>query len=125
MNEWEKLFSKTLKMLDFGLGKDEEGYFLTDYLGANPGNIEADRFDTPEGIVDRMGIYWKDYLYDGLEREFHEDGYVDSVPCTDEEWYDFMTAYPPFIKKHQFEFNIIDMFCNHLGDIALENCIDE
>lgn len=51
---------------------DDEGevYILIDNQCANLGGIEDERFSTIPAIVDRLDIYYNDYIYRDLEEEF-------------------------------------------------------
>ena len=51
---------------------DDEGevYALIDNQHANLGGIENERFSTIPAIIDRLDIYYVDYIYRDLEEEF-------------------------------------------------------
>ena len=51
---------------------DDEGevYALIDNQHANLGDIENERFSTIPAIIDRLDIYYVDYIYRDLEEEF-------------------------------------------------------
>lgn len=50
---------------------EEKKIGLIDNQGANLGGIEEERYNASEegviGIIDRLDIYYKDYIFDGLE----------------------------------------------------------
>lgn len=60
---------------------DDEGevYALIDNQHANLGGIEEERFSTIEAIVDRLDIYYNDYIYRDLEEEFDLDGTAEEL----------------------------------------------
>ena len=51
---------------------DDEGevYTLIDNQHVNLGDIENERFSTIPAIIDRLDIYYVDYIYRDLEEEF-------------------------------------------------------
>jgi len=64
---YEQLFNETINFMEFSLEKYDDGYGLYDWQGANLGNIESDRFDSAEGVFQRMGTYINDYMLDDEE----------------------------------------------------------
>lgn len=67
-----------LEAFEFGYTTEVRGnrtvYKLFDYLGVNLGGINQEKFDSIEDIVDRLGIYYHDYIFTELEEEFGYDG---------------------------------------------------
>ena len=49
---------------------ESEVYALIDNQHANLGGIENERFSTIPAIIDRLDIYYVDYIYRDLEEEF-------------------------------------------------------
>lgn len=62
-----------LNFFDFSYEKDkvenETVYKLIDNQGANFGGIEQEEFHSISGIVDRLDIYYHDYIYDEISNE--------------------------------------------------------
>lgn len=60
---------------------DEEGevYVLIDNQHANLGGIENERFSTIPAIIDRLDIYYNDYIYRDLEEEFDLEGTTEEL----------------------------------------------
>ena len=92
-NKWEKLFDEFLDLTEFKLIKhqnkynqyiDEYGHWsLIDLQEANLGNIQGDRFESAQEILERMTIYINDYIIADIEEcldeknLYPENGYVD------------------------------------------------
>ena len=150
-NKWEQLFEQFMDLTEFSLiknknprlvlrYKDPDGnpveevhegiWSIYDCQGANLGDIESDRFDNAKQIFERMDIYINDYIYRDLEEEI--DAYeVDlegrELPWSAETWLalrndqEFCKKYNKFFDDHKFEFDILDMICNHYEEIDLNN----
>ena len=132
-NKWEKLFDKFLDLTEFKLIKhqnkynqytDEYGHWsLIDLQEANLGNIQDDRFKSAQEILERMTIYINDYIIADIEEcleeknLYPENGYVD--------WQDMLNHAKDLLPENKFEFDLLDMICNHFEEIKLENCIYE
>lgn len=54
-------------------------YILIDNQKANLGGIENERFSNIAGIVDRLDIYYVDYIYRDLEEEFNMFGTAEEL----------------------------------------------
>lgn len=88
--------SAFLDFFDFEYDKDDNGYYVIDKQGANLGDIESQRFETPADVVERFrgSIYEDDYILDDLEEEFSYDGEEDILQ---------------FVKSHNVSYaNIIE-----------------
>lgn len=136
-NKYEKLFIDWLDLTEFKLVKhdddfdeftNEYGRFsLIDLQGANLGNIEGDRFDTAEQIIERMsGCYLDDYILFDLEELFPESeiyisNYSKLTIC--EWWLRYAEANPKDYETAKLEFDLLDLFVNHYKEINLENCV--
>ena len=132
-NKWEKLFDKFLDLTEFKLIKhqnkynqytDEYGHWsLIDLQEANLGNIQDDRFKSAQEILERMTIYINDYIIADIEEcleeknLYPENGYVD--------WKDMLNHAKDLLPENKFEFDLLNMICNHFEEIKLENCIYE
>lgn len=62
---------------------------IIDYQGANLGDIDTERFSLDEkgvlAILDRLDIYYKDYIFDNLENVLNDEHDIDT---SDMEWVD-------------------------------------
>ena len=119
-NKWETLFDQFLDLTEFSLCKDKDGWWVEDHAGANLGDIESDRFDTAEQIFERMSIYIDDYIDEDLCNVWVDEleHNPSEIPSTLEGWLDHREE----LKEYSFELDLIDMICNHYGEINLENC---
>lgn len=62
--------------------RDREGskvFRLIDNQGANLGGIEEEDFYSIEQIVDRLDIYYHDYIYEDIREEYGYEGDEDYV----------------------------------------------
>ncbi len=117
LNRWEKMFLDFLDMTEFYLYKefDENGemyYRLKDGQYANLGDIQSDRFYSAASILDRMEIYEYDYIIEDLQE------------CADfelkfDKWSDLL-KYREQMPDNQYNFELIDMICNHAEDINID-----
>ena len=126
-NKWEKLFDEFLDLTEFTLVKhqndynkttDEYGHWsLIDNQDGDIGNIEGDRFESAGQIFDRMDVYIDDYIANPLEEELIKMG-------VDEELYSFddFLFCRKMLPNNQWDFDVLDMICNHFEEINLENC---
>lgn len=133
-NKWEKLFDEFLDLTEFTLVRhqndynvrtDERGHWsLIDNQGANLGDIESDRFENASQILERMDIYIDDYIITDIEELAEEN----NINLSDwESWgWDYLLSYrDKFPQDCQYEFDLLDMICNHFEEINLENCTYE
>lgn len=130
-NKWEKLFDEFLDLTEFTLIKhqnnynratDEYGHWsLIDNQGANLGNIEGDRFEGVNQILERMDVYINDYIITDIE-ELAEENNID-ISNWDGYGWDYLLSYrDKFPQDCQYEFDLLDMICYHFEEINLENC---
>ena len=129
-NKWEKLFDGFLDLTEFRLikhkGNDDEYdpwmWSLIDLQGANLGNIESDRFSDVQGIFDRMGIYINDYFIQDIEDLLEEKG----IEITwDDDYQDYINNARVLLPEASWDFDVLDMICNHYNEIDLNNCYYE
>ena len=129
-NKWEKLFDEFLDLTEFRLikhkGNDVEYdpwiWSIVDLQGANLGNIEGDRFSDAQGILDRMDIYINDYCIQDIEDLLEEKG----IDITwDYDYQDYIDNSRVLLPQAFWEFEVLDMICNHYSEIDLNNCYYE
>ena len=130
MNRWEKLFEEFLDCVDFTLMKHTDGWGVHDRQGANLGDIEDDRFEDAEDVLDRMDTYITDYFYADLEDElsvYEVDLEWREVPSDAIGWLllrndaEFAEKNKKYFDNHSWEFDVLDMITNHEDEINLEN----
>ena len=129
-NKWEKLFDEFLDLTEFTLIKhkpndyeyDPARWSLRDEQGGNLGDIESDRFINAEGILDRMDIYINDYIITDIE-ELAEENNIDLSDWGS--WDELLSYRDKFPEDCWYEFNLLNMICNHFEEINLENCLYE
>lgn len=129
-NKWEKLFDGFLDLTEFRLikhkGNDDEYdpwiWSLIDLQGANLGDIESDRFSDAQGILDRMGVYIDDYFIKDIEDLLEEKG----IEITwDDDYQDYINNARVLLPESSWDFDVLDMLCNHYNEIDLNNCYYE
>ena len=143
MNKWTEVFSAMLASLEFVLDKDNGGFCLIDLQGGNLGDIESDRFETAEEIIDRMDVYVNDCYLDDLEEEYDE--MLENAGITPsgarkrndpEGWSDFakfVSRSPStslvnghlFIENHKHEFDVMEMIAHHLAEVDLDDIMEQ
>jgi len=116
LNKWEDMFLDFLEMTEFYLHRkvDENDvycYGLEDGQHANLGAIESESFYSASEILDRMEIYEYDYIIRDLQE------------CADQQleynyWSDLL-QYRLQMPDNQYDFELIDMICNHSEDIDI------
>jgi len=116
---FETLFDDFLNTIEFQLVKHSDGWGLKDKQGANLGDIEQDRFENAAAIIDRLDIYIQDYFVSALEEGLGDEQYDD--------WSLLLEAANEKLSsndlnQYRFELKILDMICNHPGEINLERC---
>lgn len=128
-NKWEKIFDEFLDLIEFSLIKhkiefeDEDGIWsLVDLQGANLGNIELDRFKNATGIVDRLEIYINDYFIEDIENLLDEKG-IEVTWGSD--YQEYIDNAKDLLPDASWDFDVLDMICNHVDEINLENCTYE
>lgn len=127
-NKWEKLFDEFLDLTEFTLVKhkpndyeyDPAHWSLIDNQGGNLGDIESDRFTSASQILDRMDVYIEDYIATPLEEELIKNGVDEELYAFDE----FLFC-REMLPNNQWDFDVLDMICNHFEEINLENCTYE
>lgn len=129
-NKWEKLFDEWLDLTDFALIKHTnrtDGYIwsLDDKQGANLGDIEDDLFTNAAQILDRMGIYIQDYIYNDLHECWDDENNKAEFPYGDPWNAELWLKYRELMPNNQFEMDLCDMIANHFREINLENCCYE
>lgn len=117
-NKWEKLFDEFLDLTEFTLIKHQNDWSLIDNQGGNLGNIEGDRFTSAMQILDRMDSYIEDYITEPLEQELFNKGIETEETDSLKEVLFFRDKLP----DNQWDFDVLDMICNHFEEIKLENC---
>lgn len=157
MKNYTELFEEFLDLIEFTLVKhknpllvlkykDLDGndvveehngvWSLCDRQGANLGDIEQDRFDNASQIIDRLGTYINDYIFEDLENEL--DAYdieldLHEIPCDAAEWLALINNEEfrkvrrnlRYIEEHKWEFDVLDMIAYHTDEINLEECYYE
>ena len=118
-NKYEELFDEFLSVTDFQLIKYSDGFGLSDLQGANLGNIESDRFETAEEIIDRMNIYVLDYLLNDIDNLLDEK---DIEVTWGETYEEYLENAKDLLPEYPWDFKILDMICYHTSEINLENC---
>ena len=124
-NKWEKLFDEFLDLTEFTLIRHQDYWSLIDNQSANLGGIECDRFTSATQILDRMDIYIEDYIVEAIVEE------IDSKNIDDDEriraWCDWtdILEYKDYLPNSKWDFDVLDMICNHFEEINLENCTYE
>lgn len=128
-NKWEEIFDQFLDLIEFSLIKhkselEDEDYIwsLIDLQGANLGDIESDRFKDAMGIVDRLEIYIDDYFVEDIENLLAEKGVAVTWGGDYQEYIDNAKDLLP---DASWDFVVLDMICNHVDKINLENCTYE
>ena len=118
-NKYEILFDEFLIITEFELVKYPDGFGLVDLQGANLGDIEGDRFETAEDIIDRMDVYVNDYFLNDIDDLLDEKNVEINWPFTCEA---YLENAKELLPEYPWEFEILDMICNHTKEINLENC---
>lgn len=132
MNKATEIFVAMLDLIEFELVNYEDGYGLVDLQGANLADIESDRFQTVEQIIDRLDAYINDYYLDDLEDEAETYGLLDSIEALGYQhgevkpWLDFAEKFKgdpdvdKFVTDHKHEFEALDMMYNHADEVKLD-----
>ena len=124
--DWTKIFEDALDTMEFTLVKYPDGWGLLDRQGGNLGDIEADRFENADQIVDRLDAYWNDYYFESIGEGVDEEDYPESGLDTAE---DILTWYTPEMQKKypdiESDIDVIELVAEHSGDIDLEKVYHE
>lgn len=133
-NKWEKLFDEYLDLIEFKLIKhqndydeyhDEIGYYgLIDIQMANLGDIQSRRYKTAAQILDDLDSYLEDYIISPLLDCLDEVSLDPQNPISNSFWSELL-KYKNLIPENEWDFNVLDMICNHFEEINLENCTYE
>lgn len=118
-NKYEILFGEFLSVTEFKLVKYTDGFGLVDLQGANLGDIEGDRFKTAEDIIDRMDVYINDYFLNDIDELLDEKNIEVDWPFTCDAYLEHANELLP---EYPWDFEVLDMICNHANEINLENC---
>ena len=126
-NRYEKLFDQFMELTEFGLIKhnddNEDGIWsVRDYQGANLGDIESDRFNSAMQIFDRMEIYIEDYFLRDIDNLLAEKDIVTDFMVT---YDDYLQNARELLPEAAWDFEVLDMICNHFDEINLNNCYYE
>ena len=70
-----------------------------------------------------MTIYINDYIIEDIEECLEEKGLLPEYEY--DGWDDMLINATPLLPENKFEFDLLDMICNHFEEIKLENCIYE
>ena len=117
-NKWEKLFDEFLDLTEFTLIKHQNDWSLIDNQGGNIGDIEGDRFTSAGQLLDRMDSYIVDYITTPLEQELFNKGiYVEETELLHD-----VLFFRKDLPDNQWDFDVIEMICNHFEEINLNNC---
>lgn len=128
LNKWEEIFADFLDMIEFKLikDKDEEGkdcYHLIDLQGADLGNISEEEYYDADGVIDRMEIYEEDYiindiayLLDDNKIEYDKDDF---------DYWPNLFKYRDKLPDYDYDFELLDMICNHGEDIDIDKVYDK
>ena len=122
-NKWEKLFDEFMDLTEFGLIKyDNDTWGLKDYQGGNLGDIESNRFDNAMQIFDRMEIYIEDYFLRDIDELLDEKNIEIDWDFTCEA---YLENAKDLLPAAAWDFEVLDMICNHFDEIDLNNCFYE
>ena len=113
------MFDAFLSVTDFKLIKHSDGFGLEDLQFANLGDIEGDRFTTAMGIIDRMDVYVNDYLLNDIDELLSERNIEVTWPFTCEA---YLENAKELLPEYSWDFEVLDMICNHIDEVNLENC---
>jgi hypothetical protein len=122
LNKWEEIFADFLDMIDFSLLKDKdedgnEGYRLIDLQGANLGDIQSEIYNNAEGVLDRMEIYEDDYIINDIA-ELLDDNKI-QYNKDDFDYWPRLLKYRDKLPDYDYDFELLDMICNHGKDIDI------
>lgn len=126
-NRWENLFDQFMELTEFGLikhndGNDDGMWSLIDYQGSNLGDIESDRFNNAMQIFDRMDIYIEDYFLRDIDDLLDEKNIEIDWDFTCEA---YLENAKDLLPNATWDFEVLDMICNHFDEINLNNCFYE
>lgn len=121
VNKYSELFHDMLGYLDFALDKDSYGWYLVDLQKANLGDIESERFDDAEALIDRLDGYIEDCIVRDIVDELHIE-FVDELQAN---WANLVIAAREIDKLGTYtqEIDILDMVCHHAEEVSLFECM--
>lgn len=123
--DYNQVFEEMLNVMDFDLDKYEDGFGLVDRQGANLGDIESDRFDSAEQVIDRLDTYLDDAYLGDLDEAWEAEGFEGERPQTAEEWVSFMNEHRDFKEEFRHEYDVMNMIAYRCGDIDLNKVFDK
>ena len=105
---------------EFRLIKDENGYGLVDLQGGNLGGIESYRENSLDLIIDGMDAYIADYYADAIEENWPDE----NEDISKYNWgtlaqLGMVRMLDPHISGDDFD--ILDVICNHVFDIDIQD----
>lgn len=122
-NKWEQLFDQFMEMIEFGLIKyGDNNWGAKDRQEANLGDIESDRFCNAMQVIDRMDIYIGDYFLEDIDNLLAEKGIEVDWEFTCEA---YLKNAKDLLPDAAWDFEVLDMICNHTEEIDLNNCCYE
>lgn len=134
-NKWEKLFDEYLDLIEFKLIKhqndydeyhDEIGYYgLIDIQDGNLGDIQSRRYETASQILEDLDIYLEDYIISPLLNCLDEIPVLDPQNPTANTFWGELLKYKDLLPENKWDFDVLDMICNHFEEINLKNCTYE
>ena len=123
----EQLFDQFMELIEFGLIKHNDNnndgiWSVRDYQDANLGDIESDRFNNAMQIFDRMEIYIEDYFLRDIDNLLAEKNIETDFMVTCD---DYLQNARELLPEAAWDFEVLDMICNHFNEINLNNCYYE
>ena len=107
------------------LSRYEIGYYgLIDLQMANLGDIQSRRYKTAAQILDDLDSYLEDYIISPLLDCLDEVSLDPQNPISNSFWGELL-KYKNLVPENEWDFNVLDMICNHFEEINLENCTYE
>lgn len=121
VNKYSELFFDMLGVLDFSLDKDSYGWYLVDLQKANLGDIESERFDDAEALIDRLDGYIEDCIVRDLVDELHIE-FTDELQAN---WADLTEAAREIDIDGAYtnEIDVLDMVVHHAKEVSLWECM--
>ena len=139
---WTDIFLDAINMMDIGIDwlPDENRFELRDKQGVlSYSDEDAMNLRTAEQVVDRAGSLGEMWILEDFDDEMNNYGLTDydEFPESDmtslkawQDWKNSVTqiSHPnyandamKFIANHKFEFEMIDLFLDHEGDVNLDS----
>ena len=112
-----------MELTEFGLVKNNNGsWSVKDYQYANLGDIESDEFYSAMQIFDRMDTYIQDYFLRDIDELLDEKNIEIDWDFTCEA---YLENAKDLLPAAAWDFEVLDMICNHFDEIDLNNCFYE